>query len=177
MVPSDEELMQAYQAGDSLAFETLYLRSSPKLYGYLRKKLSRSNEVEDVFQRVFLKLHRTRSDYDPKYLFEQWLFVIARTAVLDHFRMQQRSNAVFTDQDVSELSDRVTIDGEREHVELPSLGALTAEQRQVIELKVIDDLTYEQIATRLRRSETSVRQLFSRAVRKLRVEMKRGSES
>lgn len=158
--------MQAYQAGDSLAFETLYLRSSPRLYGYLRKKLGSSPELDDVFQQVLLKLHRTRHAYDPRYRFEQWLFVIARTTVLDHFRKNRRTESLLQEQwTMKELGRGADAEAPDREVRL---DGLTEVQRQVVEQKVVEELPYEEIAARLQRSEESVRQLFSRAIRKLR---------
>jgi RNA polymerase sigma-70 factor (ECF subfamily) len=187
MAKTDEELMLAYQGGDLEAFTQLYQRNSSKLFGYLRKKIG--NAADDVFQLVFLKLHRTRSQYDPKYLFEQWLFVIARSVLLDYLKQERR------------LSQGLKIDSEAEvekiadpssQGEVPSAysevdgmldsGSLSEEQGEVVKLRVLDDLTYGEIAERLKRSEMSVRQLFSRAMRKLRgthtlkAEPKRGEQ-
>jgi len=57
---SDEELMKAYQLGNAEAFELLYGRYSPRVYGYLCKKISNRVAADDVFQTIFLKLHKFR---------------------------------------------------------------------------------------------------------------------
>ncbi|MND02121.1 RNA polymerase sigma factor [compost metagenome] len=52
--------------------------------------------------------------------------------------------------------------------ELDALSGLPADQRQAIEMRVIDELSYEEIATKLNRTQESVRQMVSRGLKKLR---------
>src|SRR5438309_472599 len=82
--------MLAYGAGDSSAFEALYQKHSGRVYAYLKKQLPVAEEADEVFQKAFLKLHQARRKYDASYPFTQWLFVIAKTCALDHFRKQGR---------------------------------------------------------------------------------------
>src|SRR5687768_16813060 len=94
---TDEQLMQAYLSGDYLAYECLYQRHAAKVLGFLKKRLSSLAEAEEVFQEVFIKLHQVRHQYDAKYAFSQWLFVIARTSLLDHFRKSKRQVKIADD--------------------------------------------------------------------------------
>jgi RNA polymerase sigma-70 factor (ECF subfamily) len=173
---ADESLMLAYAAGDYSAFETLYQRHSGRVYAYLKRKLSSVEEADEVFQKVFLKLHQTRTKYDASYLFTQWLFVIAKTSVLDHFRKQGRqvptsSLGDFGDVFEVELSQTqgnpalLLEEGKR----LEILEDIAPEQRQAIEMRILEEMSYEEIAKALNRSQESVRQIISRALKKLRL--------
>ncbi len=53
-IKSDESLMRAYQAGDSKAFEALYLRHKDGLYAYLYRSCPRLAVVEEVAQDSWL---------------------------------------------------------------------------------------------------------------------------
>lgn len=165
--------MRAYQDGDSHAFELLYQKNSSKLYAYLKKKLGK--ETDDVFQLVFLKLHRSRSQYDSKYLFEQWLFVIARSVLLDYVKQKRRfkeglqiDSSMEVEKIADPLSQKEPQSSYSQVDELLDLKQLSAEQSEVLKLRVLDELTYSEIADKLKRTEVSVRQLFSRAIKKLR---------
>lgn len=164
--------MKAYQGGDFHAFDRLYQQNSEKLYAYLKKKLG--SEADDVFQLVFLKLHRSRAQYDSKYLFEQWLFVIARSVLLDYLKQKRRLNKglpVDSSAEVEEISDPVSQSdpgSSYDQIEALDLRQLSTEQNEVLRLRVLDELTYSEIAEKLNRSEVSVRQLVSRAIKKLR---------
>jgi RNA polymerase sigma-70 factor (ECF subfamily) len=86
MEVSDEELMVLYQQGEEKAFQTLYERYSGKLYGYIKKKVFNLEEAQDILQQSFLRLHKSRHSYDPKYPFSAWLFTICRNLEIDYFR-------------------------------------------------------------------------------------------
>lgn len=176
---SDEEMMRRYLSGDTQAFAEIYRRHSTKVYAYLHKKLSIRAEVEDLHQAVFLKFHRVRHRYDPKYPVLQWLFVIARTSLVDFYRKQGRQVPAAEGVTLENVAEIIPA-GETspESSQSPGLSALeglSQDQRQLVEMKYIDELTYEEMAARLGRSSESLRQTVSRALRKIRGEaMKKG---
>ncbi|MBL7664268.1 MAG: RNA polymerase sigma factor [Bacteriovoracaceae bacterium] len=169
----DEELMSAYITGDEIAFAVIYGRYSGKIYSFLRKKLKAREEVDEVFQKVFLKFHSTRKNYNSSYPLLQWFYVVARTTLLDHFRSLNRQ--IKTDEmpiDLNSLGPsqephQATL-GEEKGVGI--LNSLSADQRRMVEMRFVDDLTYEEIAQALNKSQDSIRQTISRAFKKIRGE-------
>lgn len=170
---SDEILMGLYQNGDERALEELYKRYSGRIYGYIQKRLAQDNWVDDVFQLVFTKLHQTRHQYNPDFLFSQWIFVMTKTVLLDFWKTTDRKTKRFFSTPLNESTASLMPTAEALSL-LPDLATtgLSTEQRAVIELKFMDELSYQEIATRLNRTEESVRQLVSRALRKLRGQFK-----
>lgn len=167
--------MLAYAAGDYSAFETLYRKHSGKVYAYLKRRLSSPEEVDEVFQKVFQKVHQSRRKYDEAYPFVQWLFVIAKTSALDHFRKQSRQvpttnleemGDVFA-AEVSQTDASPALKGEKEFT---ILDGLAGDQKTALEMRVIEERSYEEIARALKKTEQSVRQLVSRGLRKLRLQ-------
>lgn len=165
---TDEELMLAYQAGEFFAFNELYLRHSGRVLSYLKRRLRRPEEAEDVFQQVYAKLHRSRHTYDPAFAFGHWLFVITRTVLLDHWGKEKRK----VDRPGVEPLDEGAIpahaagSGSVEGLDL--LQGLPADQKQVVTWRILDELSYQEIAKRLDRSQEGVRQMLSRALRRVR---------
>lgn len=180
---TDDKLMLLYQEGDEKALEELYRRYSGRVYAYLKKRLADKDWADDVFQQIFTKLHQTRHQYNPAYRFDQWIFVMTKTVLLDFWK----TTDVKTKRYFSESIDNVSVSQlpvthpmvERSAlISEPALAALSPDQRAAIELKFVDELSYHEIANKLGRSEDSVRQLVSRAVRKLRSQFKvSGGES
>ncbi len=82
--------MVAYQRGDLHSFDILYQRHSGRLLGYLIQKSANTSQAHDVFQATFLKLHKSRNQYDPQYPFLAWLFTLCRNELLDSFKMEKR---------------------------------------------------------------------------------------
>ena len=170
--------MRLYQQGDSDAFEVIYGRYSKKIYSYLKQRLPSREETDEVYQAVFLKLHQARSQYDPKFSVLQWLFVISKSVLFDHFRKMKREgelvSQVFDDSDLITFQPEVVTSNDRGG---SVLAALSDEQRQVVEWRVLDELSYEQIAQRLDQSQDNVRQTLSRALRRLRINFSSGALS
>ena len=74
--PSDNELIQAYLDGDQSAFEMLYLRYRQVLYGYLQNRLPGSPEIDDLFQKTWMKAAAALPRYRCQEKFQAWLFRI-----------------------------------------------------------------------------------------------------
>jgi len=165
---TDEELMSQYaQEGDEEAFSELYRRYAPKLYGYLNKNFATGTDKDAVFQETFMKLHQAKENYRAEYPFSAWLFAICRNTLVDHLRKERRmasGNEEFRlgqEGYFPEMSPRVQIP---EQV----LAQLPTDQRLALELRYLQELPFEAIARDLKKSEQNVRQLVSRAVRRLR---------
>jgi RNA polymerase sigma-70 factor (ECF subfamily) len=163
--------MRSYLGGDSSSFEVLYHRYSGRVYGYLLKKLCNRESADEVFQAVFLKLHQSRRNHDSTYPFAQWLFVIARTTLLDHFRKAGRQvKTVDQEPGTEPLSQNTPAPTlVQEEKELEVLRHVSVEQRQAIEMRVIDELSYQEIGAKLGHSQESVRQMVSRGLKKIRL--------
>ena len=103
-----EELMLIYQNNHPeeayRAFEEIYFRYKGRVYAYLASKLKNAEEdCEDLMQKIFLKFHDKKHLYKSQYKCEQWLFVIARTQLLDYFRASKKEH-IRMDSIVDQLS-------------------------------------------------------------------------
>lgn len=157
--------MLAYQQGDNAAFNELYERYSGRVYAYLGNRVFNRNERDDLFQAVFLKLHKSRHLFNSTFQFAPWLFTICRTTLLDFLKMRKAeviSAAPITDQIVGEVSPDSALSLSQAGLELSD------QQRAALEMRYRDGLDFSKIADRLKISSSNVRQVISRAVRKLR---------
>jgi len=159
---SDETLMERYKRGDSGAFEALYERYKDRIYGYLSARITEPSKVNDVFQNTFLKLHKSRSRYKSSFPFKAWIFIICRTVLIDWFRKQGRTPEIPVEE-VPTTPPQTTTEPET-----PDLASLPARQKEAVELRYYEELSFEEIAQRLETSPLNVRQIISRAIRRLR---------
>jgi RNA polymerase sigma-70 factor (ECF subfamily) len=170
---SDEELMHLYRAeANEQAFEELYSRHASRVYGFLARRLPVGPELDEIHQAVFLKFHQSRHLYDSKYAVLQWLFVIARTTLTDHLRKSQRAVVTSNNDEAWQQAELASLEERQDSSsdsDLPSLDSLSERERNVVTLRVIDELSYEDIAARVGQTEASVRQILSRALKKLRL--------
>lgn len=168
---SDEELMVIYQNGQSAAFDLLYKRYSMKVYGYLKNSLKDANLTDDVFQGTFLKLHTSRTKYDPTFPFVPWLFTVCKSVMIDHLRKIKTIKEV-SNQEYLENFEQVIA----EEIELPNLNVLPLSQKLAVDYRYRDDLSFDEIAKKLETSPINARKLISRAIQKLKITLKEGSE-
>lgn len=89
---SVESLMEAYVDGSKAAFDLLYQRIGPRLFGYLIRLTGQRERAEDLLQVTFTKVHRARDSYLRGSPVLPWVFAIARRTFLDdrrHVRSRQ----------------------------------------------------------------------------------------
>ncbi len=157
---TNEELMLRYADGDASAFDELFERIHQRVYAYVSKHLFSKNEVEDVTQNIFFKLHSTKEKYDPKHPFDAWLFVIARSVLYDHLRKSSKINLEELKEFLMNEKNEIDID--------ESLHALNKKNRSIIEMKYLADMSFEEIAKKLNSTPANIRQIISRSLRLLR---------
>lgn len=161
---SDEELMVMYQSGSEEAFQTIYRRHSEKIYGFLRGRVWNDERAAELYQETFLKMHRSKQLYNKSLPALPWIFSIMKSVLIDGLRVDQRAK-----RDSEFPSDLATSEQRHSIGEVASLlGRLPENQRKAIELRYIDEKTFEEIASTLETSSDNARKIISRAVAKLK---------
>ena len=84
---TDKQLIQDYLAGNDQAFERLYSRYRKQVYSYLNKMLpGQSAVVDDIFQRVWIKVVDNLPRYTDENRFIAYILRISRNQAIDHVR-------------------------------------------------------------------------------------------
>jgi RNA polymerase sigma factor (sigma-70 family) len=159
----------------------LYRSNVQSVYAYFAY-LVPADVAEDLTAATFERVVRYWGKFDPaRGGARQWTFAIARHVFADHIRASARSRAISLDE-FPRLGDALgTTEGPGAHRE--SIDALTGlldmlnpRQRDVVALRFGADLSPAEIAAHLGISETSVYQILSRSLRRLREEITRQRE-
>jgi RNA polymerase sigma factor (sigma-70 family) len=138
---------------DQAALGQLYDRYARIIYAMAYKSLASVEECEEVVLDVFSQVWKTADRYDPKRArVDTWLFMMARSRVLDRLRSRQRRSKV-TDAVIT-LDPPNHQTGPDEHVEISerrsqvvaALEQIPPEQRQVLELSYYQGLSHGEIA-------------------------------
>jgi RNA polymerase sigma factor (sigma-70 family) len=162
---------------DQCALSQLYDRYARIVYSVAFKSLGSVEESEEVVLDVFSQIWRTAGYYDAsKGRVDTWIFMIARSRVLDRLRRLQRSSKVTTASVEAEIqSNKVSVDPvedavitERRERVMAALGQLPPEQRQVIELAYYKGLTHHEIAKQTGFSLGTVKTRIRLGLNKLR---------
>ncbi len=129
-----------------------------------------SGELEDLVQDTLVAIWRKLSTYDGRVRLEPWLFRFCFLEFLRSLRNRRtRHRPLPLDHaGTPELASRPARD-EHAHEDLRlAMGELGAEESALLELKHFQDLTFEEIATRLEISSNTVKTRYYRALEKLR---------
>lgn len=151
--PSDDMLMLAYAAGQVRAFEQLYQRHRVPLYRFLMRQLRNTALADELFQDVWQRVIAARASWQPDAAFSTWLFRIAHNRLNDHWRAQRHRPPPPEDaeQRTAQLADPETPERQLSRFEQRrdlqrALDALPEDQREVLVLRLEQELTLEEIA-------------------------------
>ncbi|PRY43217.1 RNA polymerase sigma-70 factor (ECF subfamily) [Geodermatophilus tzadiensis] len=174
--PAFDDVLAAAQAGAAWAFEVLYRDLSPAVTGYLR--LHGAADADDLASETFLAVFRGLGGFSgDEAALRSWAFTIAHRRLVDEWRRRSRRPQLVDD---AGDAPPETPGGDVEDDVLVRLGTeavhrmcadLPADQRSVLLLRVLADLTVEQVADVMGRSAGSVKALQRRGLRTLRARL------
>ncbi len=156
---SDEDLMSQFQAGTVEAFNILIDRFSERLMHFLYGFIKDTRLCEDLLQETFVRVYRNRHAYQRIARFSTWLYTIAGNLARSEYRKRKRRrlfsiNAVSRDQEEYEFSlpdetylpDRHAESTFQNKYIQEALSQIRPEFREVVVLRDIQQLSYDEIA-------------------------------
>jgi len=161
---------------DPGCFGVIFERHFPAVFGFVGASTA-EDMAEDIASEVFVRAFRQRDRYKPEYKSAKpWLFGIAANLIADHYRSQARQNrayrrvfardggdAGFED----DASDRIDAEAVSQLLH-KALGSLRSQERAVVTLFVLENMSYTEIAAALEIPVGTVRSRLSRARLRLR---------
>lgn len=175
---SDEALMLAYAAGAVRAFEQLYARHRGPLYRFLQRHLRNPALAEEMFQDVWQRVIAARQGWRPEAAFGTWLYRIAHNRLNDHWRAQKHRPPAPADADERaarvpdpRTPERTLSEFEQRRRLQQALDELPDEQREVLLLRLEQELTLEEIGEITGVGRETVKSRLRYAMDKLRARL------
>ncbi len=168
-----DELVIKAQDGCKNSFGALYDIYLDAIYRYIFFRVSSTQVAEDLTGEVFFKVLKSLKKYKKRknMPFSAWLFRIAKNIIIDYYRKQLHTEEI----PESLIDESETADSQKETVLtiekkrlLMGIKQLPEMQAQSIILKYFSDLKNSEISQVLEKSETAVRILQSRGLKRLR---------
>jgi RNA polymerase sigma-70 factor (ECF subfamily) len=160
---TDEELAVEVASGSQAAFEELVCRYSPRLFHFLRHRVSTNQDIEDLIQETFLKAFRNIDRYNPEFKFSTWLYTVALRLAISHYRANKPK-------DLSSIPNHVSVDPEEivtrkdQSQKMWTLArSLHHKQYDVLWLRYMEDMAVKDIAAVMNKTQVQVRVLLHRA--------------
>ena len=168
--------MQRSLSGDQRAYADLLRKTTSLLRPFLAKRLSFSNEVDDLMQEILISIHKARHTYDGNRPYKPWAFAIAKFRLQDHLRMHyadQLRHAVDFDEMEEILPDDVTeTDFNYESISV-EVEKLPEKQATILRLMHQDGYTAKEVAQKMGMNESAVKVAAHRAYKVLREKLER----
>jgi RNA polymerase sigma-70 factor (ECF subfamily) len=171
---SEEELkknLKLAQNGNSSAFAEIYDYFSEKIYRFIYFRVGHKEVAEDILADTFVKAWQKINQINSPLALSAWLYQIARNNIIDYYRV--RKETVSLDEVSDSLEDLVNPadivnSGLQQKKILTVLHQLTGEQQQVIKYKFFEDLSNDEIAFILNKTEGAIRVIQHRAIMRLK---------
>jgi RNA polymerase sigma-70 factor (ECF subfamily) len=176
-VSSDAELIQRVVGGDEAAFETLYERYFPRVFGFVQKRLDNRADTEETVQEVFINVFSSMASFRGEAPFAAWVLGVARRTIASRFKKKRHATVPF---DATEEPETIDIGiptlhreptpyeayecGERlAHLQDRAERQLSREQRQLFQMHHLENHSIHDIALSLNKSEDAVKSNLYRA--------------
>jgi len=178
-VDDDDALIAAALKGSAYAWEKLVRRYENRIYNHGLRLTGNQSDAMDLMQEVFLGVYRNLHRFRGDSKFSSWIFRIAHNKAMDMNRRRNllktaRTEAAGEDEYSTIAADQrlepdVRLGEQRSNRQIFSmLASLPFEQRLIVELKVFQSLTFDEIATMQEISENTAKTRFYTALKKLR---------
>ena len=175
MRDEDLEIVKAFQSGAKNDFIKLYDKYLKQIYNFIYYKTSHRETAEDLTSQTFIKALNNLETFhfQDNASFSAWLFTIARNNVSDYYRSYKNIKDI---DDVWDLADDEDISLDYEFKERSAwlrkyLKELNNAQREIIILRVFQDLSYKEISKINGKNENASKMEFSRALKTLKEKM------
>jgi RNA polymerase sigma factor (sigma-70 family) len=179
-----ESLIQRCLTGDQIAWEQIVRQYWRKVFNVAYKFVGKHDEAEDLTQDIFFKIFKSLDTFDRRANFQTWLISISRNLCIDHYRsVRKERETVDREVDAADLAPATPEPGpvaaleQRDRVALlkQAMSALPESLRTAVLMRDIQELSYQEIADRLRLPEGTVKSRINRGrtelarqIRKLR---------
>ncbi len=156
-------------ASDPDAFARLVREHQDKLCNFIHRYTRNRQDAEDLTQDTFVKAYRNLHRYEHRHSFSAWLYTIARRTVYNHYRDTRQAEVL--DFDVACPADTPTDAAERgdpTDTVWHYVRQLKSPYKEVVVLKYLEEMSIQDIARVLNRTQTGVKILLFRARNQLR---------
>lgn len=135
------------QAGDEGAYRELVERYTPRLTYYLRKLVPQRDRIDDLLQETWIDVFRQLPRLQAAAAFAVWVYRIAHGKAARDWRHQNRLpiEPVVTEPQIAEEDEAPFSPAQAERIHA-ALDQLVPEQREVLVLRFLENLSYEEIA-------------------------------
>ena len=167
---ADAELVERYLAGDMTAFDELMVRYERQIYRVCYRFVENRDDAMDLAQEVFIKAFEHLGSFRRESSLKTWLYRIAMNHCINHVKKHSQEFVEvneYTGSVGSSVQSQLEEREQREHFR-QMVKQLPPKQKAILELRINEQLSYEEIANLSGRSVSTIKASVFFALEKLR---------
>jgi RNA polymerase sigma-70 factor (ECF subfamily) len=171
--PEDLAALAIEAKTDPQVFGRLYEHYVPSIYRYLYSRVGTVHVAEDLTSQTFMAAFKSLPRYHERGQFSAWLFRIARSKLMDHYRGNRHEESLEAADGLVVGSDTLASVMQNEtlgHLRL-LIGELKDDERELIRLRFVADLSFAEMADLLGKREEAVKKSVHRLLARLKGQM------
>jgi RNA polymerase sigma-70 factor, ECF subfamily len=176
---TDEELIVSVQKGEDQAFEHIVQRFQGKIFAYIMRLTNHRDHAHEIAQDVFLKTYKHIHRFDTERKFSSWIYRIAHNESVNWLKKKTRAKVESLDAHVENgfqaasaqnIENELIIKQDKQTVH-QAIDKLPEKYKEVMELRYLQDKSYDEIGEKLDKPINTVGTLINRAKKKLAIEL------
>src|SRR6266699_728816 len=167
---ADLDLIERYLAGDMTAFDEVMIRYERQIYRVCYRFVDNRDDAMDLAQEVFIKAFEHLATFRRESSLKTWLYRIAMNHCINHVKKHSQEFVAVSEYTVKiQASTQVQLEDreQREHFRR-MVKRLPPKQKAILELRINEQLSYEEIAKMSGRSVSTIKASVFFALEKLR---------
>lgn len=175
---TDEQLIEKYLKGDEKSLEQLIKRYFSLIFAYVKKYVGDNDNAADITQETFVKVWKNIRSFDRSKSFRSWIFTISKRTAIDWLRKNKALPFSAIEREEENIADSL-IDNSQSIIEqlisyessqqfTLAVAKLPPDYGSVINLRINDDLSFREIASKLKKPLNSVKSRYRRGLILLR---------
>jgi RNA polymerase sigma-70 factor (ECF subfamily) len=166
----DAELVDRYLAGDTAAFDEIMIRYERQIYRVCYRFVDNRDDAMDLAQEVFIKAFEHLTTFRRESSLKTWLYRIAMNHCINHVKKHSQEFVEVTEFTGSIRASAQTLLEDREQREhfRRMVKRLPPKQKAILEMRINEQLSYEEIAKISGRSISTIKASVFFALEKLR---------
>jgi RNA polymerase sigma-70 factor (ECF subfamily) len=175
---SEESELVSKAKQDPKSFGKLYDLHAPSIYRYVLSRIGNVQEAQDITSQTFLKALEMLPLYKHRGYFSAWLFSIARSKYIDHFRKHNQETRAFINKDLETEPDVLSTVVGRERLTILNdiLRLLPEDEQDLLRLRNVAELSFTEIAEILKKNEGAIKKRYYRLLARLQSQLEEENE-
>lgn len=162
------QLFEEFKSGKKEVLEKIYNKYQKVIYGIVFSILKNKDDAEDIVQSVFIKLHTLDKSKLPENNITCWIYTLTKNETLQFLRNQKNNidlDSIYdledTNNEINKLIDKETYN--------KMISKLTSKEKEIISLKIISNLSFEQISEILGEKTGTIKWRYYKAIYNLKL--------